>query len=212
LTNLTFGSHFDKKVELPLTLTHLTFGRCFNQKVKLPHNLKHLTFGDIFNQKILLNENQTYLTFGYDLNLTNLTFGYHFNQVVELPCSLTHLTFGICFNQPVELPHKLKYLKLSMSNLYLIENLPSTIEELVFGYHFHSELNNLPNSVSVIRFYKSSCYNHELNNLVDSIEILELPEKYQKKINYIPKGLKKIKLSRDYKYIDDFKDYDVETY
>ena len=70
----------------------------------------------------------------------------------------------------------------------------------------------MPNSVRIIRFDKYSEYNKELNNLVDTIEILQLPKKYQKKINNIPRGLKKIILSKDYAYIDDFKDYDVETY
>jgi uncharacterized protein YihD (DUF1040 family) len=105
-------------------------------------------------------------------------------------------------------------LELGCNNLYLIENLVDSIEELVLGMHFNLELNNLPNSIGIIRFVEFSHYDKELNNLVDSIKILELPENYQKKINNIPKGLKKIKLSKNYKYIDDFKtfDLDLETY
>jgi len=48
----------------------------------------------------------------------------------------------------------------------------------------------------------------ELNNLPNSIEYLELVD-YNFKIKKIPKNLKTIKCYRNYKYIDDFKDYTV---
>jgi hypothetical protein len=143
-----------------------------------------------------------------------LTFGDHFNQFVELPMSLTHLTLGNKFNQKVIIPYNLLYLKLYCNNLNLIENIPNNVEELELGMYFDLELNNLPNSIRIIRFsiYRFGDYDKELNNLVDSIEILELPKNYKKRIKNIPKCLKKIKLSKDYKYIDDFKDYDIQTY
>jgi hypothetical protein len=39
-------------------------------------------------------------------------------------------------------------------------------------------INNLPNSIKIIRFYIDSYYNLELNNLPKSFKILELPKKY----------------------------------
>jgi hypothetical protein len=57
-----------------------------------------------------------------------------------------------------------------------------------------------------------SNYNCELNNLPNSVEILELPKKYRLKIKNIPEGLKNIKLSKDYEFINDFANYKVETY
>jgi hypothetical protein len=131
-----------------------------------------------------------------------------------LPENLTHLTLGYKFNQKVNIPSNLKYLNIDSNNPDIIENLPNSIEELELGTHFNLELNNLPNSVHTIRFNVNSNYNHELNNLVDTIEILQIPEKYSLEIKNIPKRLKKIILSRDYMYIDDFKtfDIDLETY
>jgi hypothetical protein len=64
----------------------------------------------------------------------------------------------------------------------------------------------------MIKFNKESYYNKELNNLPSSLEILVLPENYSLKIKNIPKELKSIKLSKDYKFINDFVDYKVETY
>ncbi len=71
----------------------------------------------------------------------------------------------------------------------------------------------MPNSIRIIKFdRKNDNYNKGLNNLNDSIKILELPANYKEKINNIPCGLKKIIVSRDYAYIDDFKEYEVKTY
>ncbi len=58
----------------------------------------------------------------------------------------------------------------------------------------------------------NNCYSKELNNLPNSLEILELPEKYLYPISNIPLGLKIISCSKDYKYIGNFADYKVESY
>jgi hypothetical protein len=58
-------------------------------------------------------------------------------------------------------------------------------QELNLGLNFNSELNNLPNSIKIIRFNICSNYNLELNNLPKSLEILELPKKYNNKIKNI---------------------------
>ena len=60
----------------------------------------------------------------------------------------------------------------------LIENLPNSIEELNFGLYFYLELNNLPNSIKIIRFNEESYYKKELTNLPKQLEILYLPKKY----------------------------------
>ena len=78
--------------------------------------------------------------------------------------------------------------------------------------NFNLELNNLPNSIKIIKFHIGSDYNRELNNLPSSLEYLELPKDYSLKIKNISKGLKNIKCSKDYKFINDFASYKVETY
>ena len=69
-----------------------------------------------------------------------------------------------------------------------------------------------PNLIKIIKFNKNSKYDKELNNFPNSIETLKLPEKYSLKIKNIPKGFKKIILSKNYNYINDFKNYNLEIY
>ena len=75
----------------------------------------------------------------------------------------------------------------------MIENLPNSIEKLNFGCYFDLELNNLPNSIKIIRFEKNSKYKKELNNLPRQLEILELPEKYNINLKNINPDCKIIK-------------------
>ena len=44
------------------------------------------------------------------------------------------------------------------------------------------------------------------------LELLQLPKKYKQEIKNIPNGLKKVICSKDYKYINNFKDLEIETY
>jgi hypothetical protein len=75
----------------------------------------------------------------------------------------------------------------------LIENLHNNIEELYLGYHFDLELNNLPNSIKIIKFNVHSKYKKELNNLSESLEVLELPKKYSTPITNVNPDCKIIK-------------------
>ena len=71
---------------------------------------------------------------------------------------------------------------------------PNSIEELNFGCRFNLELNNLPNSIKIIKFDKNySIYNKELNNLPKQLEILELPDKYNLKLTNTNPNCKIIK-------------------
>ena len=213
VTHLTFGYHFNQQIIIPQNVTHLIFGYDFNQHVIIPQNVTHLTFGNNFNQQIIIPQNITHLTFGWDFNqpviipenVTHLTFGSYYNQQVIIPENVTHLTFGYHFNQQVNLPN-IKYIKLNSNNIYLIENLPNSIEEIEFGYNFNLELHNLPNSIKKISFNYYSRYDKELNCLPEFVEYLKLPLCYDKKINKFPLNLKTIKCYEDCKYINDFKD------
>ena len=95
----------------------------------------------------------------------------------------------------------------------MIENLPNSVEEIIFDRFFNLELQNLPNSIKKISFNNYSEYDKELNCLPEFVEYLELGIKYDKKIKKIPLNLKTIKCNEQYKYIDDFKGkYNVITY
>ncbi len=226
ITHLSFGIRFNQEVKLPENLTHLSFGNDFNKKVILPQKLIHLTFGSEFNQEVELPINITHLTFGNYFkqkvilppNLTHLTLGWYFNQEVVLPPNITHLTFGNYFEKIVDIPLKVKYLKLNCNNLRIINYLPNSLEELELDFCFNLELNNLPSSIKIIKFYEDITktyvysYNKELNNLPNSIELIQLPKKYPYQIKNIPKQLKKIICSKNYKFIKDFEKYELETY
>ena len=92
----------------------------------------------------------------------------------------------------------------SCNNQYIIDNLHNNIEELII-YKSNLNLDNLPNSIKKIYIDN---YKKELNNLPNSIEYLEL-KYYELKIKKFPKKLKTIKCDKNYKYIDDFKNYEV---
>ena len=218
--HLTFGWKFDQQITIPQNVIHLTFGYCFNQQEIIPQNVTHLTFGHDFNQPIIIPQNITYLTFGWKFNqhviipqnITYLTFDHYFNQPIIIPQNVIHLTFGWNFDQPVTLPN-IKYIKLGCDNIDIIENLPNSIEEIIFSEFFNLELQNLPNSIKKISFDYYSDYNKELNCLPEFVEYLELGIKYDKKIKKFPLNLKTIKCYKKYKYIDDFKGkYNVITY
>ena len=71
-----------------------------------------------------------------------------------------------------------------------VDNLPSSITHLTFGFHFNQKVENLPSSITHLTFWY--CFNQEVNNF--------------------PKELKKIKCSENYIYLKDFENYEVETY
>ena len=198
-------SKFNKPIYiLPSNITPLNFGSNFNQEVNnLPPNLTHLTFGEYFNQEVK----------NLPPNLTHLTFGSNFNQEVNnLPLNITHLTFDYNFNQQAYIPFSVKYLKLNCNNKYIIDNLSNNIEELELNSSFTLELNNLPSSLKKLIFNKYSLYNKELNCLPKKLELFQLPLYYNHKIKNIPNGLKKVICSKNYKYINDFKSLEIETY
>ena len=116
------------------------------------------------------------------------------------------------YDKKVNLPFNIKFLQLNCDNQYLIDNLPNGIEELELEFYFNLELNNLPTSIKSILFNKLSKYNKELNCLPNFVELIQLPETYDKKILKIPKELKKIICYENYEFIKDFVNLDVETY
>jgi hypothetical protein len=144
--------------------------------------LEKLTFGHRFNQSLANSLDNL-------ISLTHLIFSHYFNQSLSNSLdnliSLKHLTLGYAFNQSFEIHSNIKILTINCNNINLIENLPSSIEELYFDVHFYLELNHLPNSIKIIKFNKNSYYNKELNNLPIQLEILELPVRYNLKIKNI---------------------------
>ena len=78
-------------------------------------------------------------------------------------------------------------MEINSNNLNLIENLPNSLNELILEYNFNLPLNDLPNS----------------------IKFLKLPIKYNKSISNIPINLRTLLCDPDYKFIDNFSNYNI---
>lgn len=190
-------------------LSHLTFGRKFNKSIILPNSLTHLIFGEEFNMGLELNENLIFLAFGSDFNqhiilpnsLTHLNFKSEFNQQLILPNSLTHLKliYTENFSNLTGLEN-LKYLfleeKFPDGNISSVVNyLPNNLKILyvkIFTINPKITFDDLPNDLKELHLHIDLLYIHptlNLNNLPDSIEILELPHKYSQPLLKFPKNL-----------------------
>ena len=149
-------------------------------------------------------------------NLQELILGYNFNQKLGNSLlnliNLRRLTLGYEFNHELEIPSNIEYLHLDCNNIKLIDSLPNSLVELEFGYGFDLELNNLPNSIKIIKFEKTCVYNQELNNLPKSLEHLELNKSYNKKITTVYPNLKTILCSPKYGHSDVFVSKGPEMY
>jgi hypothetical protein len=126
------------------------------------------------------------------------------------------LELGYSFNQSVNKLPNIKYLQIEHDVVDLVDNLPNSLEELVLGYYFGLQLDNLPNQLKKIYFKNEyddcddddydnnkSGYQYELNNLPESIEIIVLSKYYEHKICKLPKNLKIIGCSQCYKFLGD---------
>ena len=67
----------------------------------------------------------------------------------------------------------IKIICIDCNNINLIENLPNNIDELILNYNFNLKLNNLPNSIKIIRFDNKTYYQKNLNNLPKLLELIE---------------------------------------
>ena len=105
-------------------------------------NLTLINFGDYFNKPLDNSLDKL-------INLTYLSFGYGFNKPLNNTLyylsKLVYLKLGCKFNQELNLPSNIKILNLNCNNQNLIDSLPNSVEQLIFGYNFDLLINNLPN-------------------------------------------------------------------
>ena len=99
-------------------------------------------------------------------------------------------------------------------------DIPSNTQKIIFEEdinnnifsQFNKSIDNLPNSIKKITIDRDCQFNRELNCLPNFVEQIELPYAYAKQIKKFPTQLKKIICCQDYKYIEDFKNFLIETY
>jgi hypothetical protein len=178
------------------TLTHLFFGYDFDRLVNLSNSIINLSFGYSFNRELNLPNSIIQLTFGFAFNrelnlpsgLIHLTFGNNFDQPINLPSGLIHLTFGNNFNQPLNLPNKLRHLTFGK---YFVQevNLPFELKYLKLNSNCQYMIDNLVNSIEELEL--GELFNLELNNLVNSIRKItfEKYSYYNKDLNLLPDSI-----------------------
>lgn len=215
LTHLKFGYSFNQPVSnLPSQLAYLFFDYSFNQDVgNLPQNLHTLILGYEFNHPLInlpLNLCVLRLECKFMPDITNIPVNLdvldlycEFNKdITNLPPHLIELCLGENFDKNIDIPLSVKHLKILCKKNKIIDYLSNSIECLRFGKKFNSPLSNLPSSINTIIFNMFSEYNYELNCLPHSIHTIQLPIRYSLPISSIPKGLKKVICSPDYKFKD----------
>ena len=196
-------------------LRYVMFGRSFNLSINnLPSNVEEIYFHPkgLFNQKITMLNCQ---------NLRKIFFGKFFNQRIDClpgnvkiiqfcdtskfnrpikkcPIKLQEIYFGQWFNQRsdalMELPD-IKKIQFAARSKYLYPlSVPDTctsLEIIGFGTYYDADLDIGHSSVKVLKFYKLSRFNRELE-LPMSLEHLIVGEYFNKKL-LIPGGLLSIK-------------------
>jgi hypothetical protein len=191
---LIFKPYFNKELDNKLLLEHdkIIFAnyasKCPDMNTSRQKIYSHLYCSSRFNHKAIFPNNIKYLSFGDNFNnflilpnaLLHLIFGFEFNYPIDLPQTITHLTFGCNFNQPIDLPQ--------------------TIIHLTFGICFNQNV-ILPMG---LKYLNLNCSNeYILDNLVDTIEELELNMFFDLKFNNLPNNIKKIIFNRDSRYDKD---------
>jgi len=188
IEKITFGDNFNNYLGhsgygtyLPETLKILELSGKFDQEIDfLPEKLITLHFmkNCVFNRSIS----------SLPMKLEILRFGDKFNSAIfYLPPNLKILEFGNDFNQPIN---------------PLI--LPKKMFTICFGNSFNQYLDDLPDSIENIKLGDN--FNTEISNLPSNLKYIEFGESFDKNIiNILPSTIKKIRICRGYKYIDDMR-------
>lgn len=201
VTHLTFGSYFNKNVDnLPSSVTHIKFGDYFNSAVDhLPPLLQYLKFGYDFNQPVdHLPSLLTYLYFGFDFDqqvdllprrITHLRFGQKFNHdIFNLPLGITHLILGDYFDKPVDnyLTPLCSLQRLSfMCNFnHPVNNLPTNIKKVLFGFRFNQPIDDLPDSITHLVF--NYMFNQPVSKWPADIKYIALNTEYSHPLCGLP--------------------------
>ena len=198
LQKLTFGNYFNKPLDDSLLYLHnlreLNFDMHFDQSLtKFFNNNNNGNDAPENNIENNPENNMNYFpkkplsnSLSNLVNLQKLTFGLMFNHSLDDCLSNLHnlreLHLNLYFNQPINIPGWIKKLYINCNQQHIIDYLPSSIEELVFGIEFGLELNNLPSSIKKIKI-ENNYYNEKLNNLPNGIERLEISSRYKMPID-----------------------------
>ncbi|KAM9972424.1 hypothetical protein ACTFIW_007484 [Dictyostelium discoideum] len=142
--------------------------------------IKSLILHDGFNNRITIEN------FSIFSNLVNLEFGEKFNEIINdgvLPNTLLRIKFNYLFNQLVNK-----------------NNLPNSLESISFGNCFNRDINNLPDSIKVLKLPEVSEFSQIIisKKLPKSLTYLSLPSTFNDSNlidGMLPNSIKKLKSS-----------------
>lgn len=196
-------------IKLPSNLKMLIIGDFSKNMINLPDSIEVILLGskfDSFFEKWPKNLKKLKITYKINQLLDNLPDGLEiliigglFNYRLDnLPKTLKKLDFvGLSeFNQPLDnLPDGLVKLRVSGIFNQSLDFLPIGLKSLYITSKFNSLLDNLPEDLRELSFSSLAMFNNDINNLPDTIEILELPLCYYLKVRRFPKNLRKLRAS-----------------
>lgn len=204
LKELEIGGMTSKTLPaLPLGVKKVTLGCDLNNLV-LSDSVEYLTIhGKVFSKIERLPENLKEIVFpsGYDFEIDNLPYGvkkvnlYCFVKPIKnIPPTLEEINLGSKYNLCVSrFKEGLKKIFLGDKFNKPIDNLPDSVEEIVFSYYSKFKFENAskwPLSLRKLDLSKLN-WNIPLLNLPSRIEKLTLPYHFNKRLNY-PAGLKRL--------------------
>lgn len=199
-------SNFDEFIEISKNCDTIILGEIFSSDIsKIPPNIKNIFFEnnmfDIFNKEIQFPYGIKKIRFGDNFNypldnlpssLEELEFSQdsQFNQLIDnLPCMIKKITFGKYFNAPLNnLPPNLEYL---------------SIQSDIFSF----KLNNIPTGLKYLYFSSNSSYSYDkiIEGFPEGILEIGYPFEYNYEIDNLPKSIKIVRVSNEYKYLDKLK-------
>ena len=222
-----YGSKYNSKIDaLPDSVRTIVFGHFFNLDIdKLPKNIIEIKFGELFNSNINISGKLKKIEFGKYFNqdisqlsftAEELIFGDEFNQNINflLP-GVKIIRFGFNFNQNIDLlPEGLE--ELTVNSDVELGNLPRSLKVLKIGGNFKERLQNLPDIEELIFSWDSSLYStysKKLENLPDSIRVIQVPRWYTDTFFELPKNIEKILFYTDSDTTSNIRlDIDLEKY
>jgi len=215
---LQFGDHFNNSVdELPVSLKYLSFGYCFNQHVnKLPLTLTHLKLGRCFSrsidelpqsiEQIILTDVPLIVSLSFHTFIqkkqTHSHLSIHLYQDSEsqinnlklLYPTIKRLKFRRRFNQSVDqLPSSVIFIHFGYYFNQSVDHLPSSLETVIFGHWFDKSIDNLPQSVNKIIFSFDGSFNQPISQLPSSLTYLKLSRHFDQSFDHIISPLRFLK-------------------
>ncbi len=201
LESISFGFHYNQPFyqnSFPESLKTLELGFLYKRPFEInifPYSLNELVIKSIYNHPLkeyVFGGNLEYLNIKTDNSITlepgvlpkslrTLVWENYSDKIIEkdvIPLGVTNLTLrGFFLNQ------------------FGINSIPPSVMELYLGKAYNKELVQgiLPNSIKKLVFERGSIYNYQFrpNDLPNSIEIIHLPDMYDKPIEalVLPFGL-----------------------